>query len=126
MKKHTETVIDVSDWDNLVMKTYGKPYSFQQQDGCRSRGFFRFRVPDKADDYDKAAFPEMLNGEEMGVSFATWLARNPRAAVGSCADAWEVELWWNRNFYPDQQMIANDLYAQGLLPAGEYTISIDW
>lgn len=29
--------IDVSDWDALVTKTYGRPYSFQQQDGCKER-----------------------------------------------------------------------------------------
>ena len=29
--------IDVSDWDALVTKTYCRPYSFQQQDGCKER-----------------------------------------------------------------------------------------
>ena len=29
-------------------------------------------------------------------------------------------------FYPNFQMIANDLHEKGLLPAGEYSIDIDW
>lgn len=33
----TKTVIEVQEWDALVEKTYGRPYKFQQQDGCQSR-----------------------------------------------------------------------------------------
>jgi hypothetical protein len=29
-----------------------------------------------------------------------------------------------RNFYPDVQMVANDLYSKGLVAAGKY--EIDW
>lgn len=35
-------------------------------------------------------------------------------------------MWWVRNFYPDVNMVANDLYEKGLLEAGEYLINIDW
>jgi hypothetical protein len=41
-------------------------------------------------------------------------------------NSWSVAMWWERNFYPDVQMIANDLHAKGLLDAGEYVINIDW
>lgn len=44
-------MIDVSDWDNLVSETYKRPYNFQQQDGCKSRGIFRLTIPsDYTDD----------------------------------------------------------------------------
>ena len=33
----TEQVISVHDWDDLVVQTYGRPYCFQQQDGCKER-----------------------------------------------------------------------------------------
>jgi len=35
-------------------------------------------------------------------------------------------MWWERNFYPDVEMIANDLHKRGILEAGEYVIDIDW
>lgn len=40
LKTKTQKVIEVSDWDNLVQETYGRPYNFQQQYGCQSRGEF--------------------------------------------------------------------------------------
>lgn len=126
MKTRTETVIDVSEWDALVMKTYGRPYSFQQQDGCKERGVFRFTVPAEADDYERESVPEKVNHEEKGVSFAAWLARDPKAPMADGRTDYSLALWWERNFYPEMQMIANDLHAKGLLKAGEYTIDIDW
>lgn len=35
----------MQDWDNLVEETYGKPYMFQQQDGCKDRGTEHITVP---------------------------------------------------------------------------------
>lgn len=127
-KIRTEQVVDVSEWDKLVKKTYGRPYSFQQQDGCKSRGVFRFKVPDDAGDYGRDSVPEEVNGDEMGVSFAAWLARNPKRKLSNPEDqeSYCLELWWHRNFYPDIQMVANDLHKKGLLKAGKYTINIDW
>ena len=128
MKIRTEKVIDVSDWDELVEKTYGKPYSFQQQDGCKGRGLFRFSVPAEAEDYENETIPEIVNGEKMGVSFSAWLKRDPKTPLTNPEDNydWSIRLWWKRNFYPDMQMIANDLHSKGLLAAGDYTIDIDW
>lgn len=34
LKFETKKIIDCFDWDELVTETYGKPYCFQQQDGC--------------------------------------------------------------------------------------------
>lgn len=39
---------------------------------------------------------------------------------------WQLNLFWERNFYPDIHVIANDLCKKGLLLAGEYDIKIDW
>lgn len=128
MKTKTKQVIELSEWDGLVQKTYGRPYSFQQQDGCKSRGSFSFSVPAQADDYKRQSVPENVNAEEMGVSFAAWLARDPKQKLSNPEDQedYYLALWWERNFYPDMQMVANDLHAKGLLDAGEHTILIDW
>lgn len=74
------------------------------------------------------SIPEKVNGEEMGVKFSAWLARDPKQKL-SDPDAQEdycLHLWWQRNFYSDVQMVADDLYAKGLLEAGSYTLDIDW
>jgi len=126
MKIRTEQVIDVSEWDALEKKTYGREYSFQQQDGCKPRGVFRLRVPAPADDYERGSVPEVVNHSERGVSFAAWLARDPKQKLPGRQEDYCLSLWWDRNFYPDVQMVANDLHAKGLLDAGEYTIDIDW
>lgn len=124
------TMIDVSDWDSLVQKTYGRIYSFQQQDGCRERGIEQITIPFEYPwDYENDSIPEKVNGDEMGVSFKAWLDRNPEQKLNS-EDEWDrehgLEMWWERNFYPSMDMLANDLHAKGLLPAGEYVINIDW
>lgn len=129
IKVKTEQVIDVGDWDDLVMKTYGRIYCFQQQDGCKERQRVYLTVPDAPNDYENDTVPEKVNHPEMGVSFSAWLARDPSQKLNT-KDEWDrehgLELWWSRNFYPDVQMVANDLHNKGLLPAGEYTIDIDW
>lgn len=124
----TKTVIEVQEWDALVEKTYGRTYKLQQQDGCRSRGTLEITVPSDAADYERDAVPEEVNHETMGVSFKAWLARNPKQKLSDpeAQEDYCLELWWERNFYPDVQVVANDLYAKGLLPAGEHTILIDW
>lgn len=126
LKIQTKKVIDVSDWDMYVIKIYGRPYSFQQQDGCKQRGKESFTVPGADCDYKHDTVPEEVNHEVMGVSFKAWLTRNPKQKLQGQKNAYELEMWWARNFYPDVQMIANDLHAQGLLEAGEYVINIDW
>lgn len=126
MKIKTEKVIDVSDWDDLVEKTYSRPYSFQQQDGCKDRGVFRLTVPDEAQEYERETVPEIVNHEQMGVSFTAWLKRDPKAPIAETSDGYVIRLWWIRNFYPEVQMVANDLHAKGLLEGGEYLINIDW
>lgn len=126
----TEQVIDVGDWDNLVETTYGRPYSFQQQDDCKERQRVKITIPDEyADDYENDTVPEEVNHDDRGVSFKAWLERDPKQKLNS-EDEWDREnglsLWWGRNFYPTVEMIANDLHEKGLIEAGTYTIDIDW
>lgn len=122
----TGQVIDVSEWNALVERAYGRPYNFQQQDGCKGRGGFRLTIPAEAEDHEGACVPEIVNHDEMGVSFAAWLARPPKMPLADSIADYSLDLWWMRNFYPDVQMVANDLHAKGLVQAGEYTIDIDW
>lgn len=122
-------IIEVNDFDNLVEETYKRPYSFQQQDGCKGRGIVNISVPEEEDDYENTSIPEMVNGEKMGVSFQTWLDRDPKQRLNT-KDEWDREhglnLFWERNFYPHVSMIINDLYKRGLIEAGDYKIDIDW
>lgn len=122
--------VDLGVWDELVMSTYGRVYSFQQQDGCKSRGQETFKVPrDKPWDYANDTIEETVNGEEMGVSFKAWLERDPNQKLDT-DDEWDrehgLELFWERNFYPSLDMVAQDLFEKGLIEEGEYTIVIDW
>ncbi len=128
LKIQTKKVIEVSDWDDLVQETYGRPYSFQQQDGCKSRGNHSLTVPDDTYDFENDTVPEEVNHSEMGVSFKAWLERDPEKLLeGQNPEyGWQLGLWWARNFYPDIQMVANDLHEKGLIDAGDYTINIDW
>lgn len=122
----TERVVEVSEWDALVSETYGKPYSFQQQDGCKERQRFNITIPDRDYDYGNDTIPEVVNHDEMGVSFKAWLARDPDQHLPDEKGSWSLALWWERNFYPDVQTIANDLHSKGLIEAGDYVINIDW
>lgn len=126
IKIQTKQVIDVQDWDDLVEQTYGRPYAFQQQDGCKQRGVHDITIPSGPYDFENDSVPEKVNGDEMGVSFAAWLKRDPKQFLPNEDTGYTIDLFWYRNFYPDIQMIANDLHAKGLIPAGEYVINIDW
>jgi len=129
LKFSNRKVIKVQDWDKLVKETYGKPYTFQQQEGCQERGTFTLTVSD-SDDYDDSDMPEIvpekINGDEMGVKFSAWLARDPKEWKNKEDGPHRVEMWWQRNFYPSIEMVANDLCKKGLIEPGEYDIKIDW
>lgn len=126
IKIQNKQLISVQDWDNLVVNTYGKPYNFQQQDDCKERGTHHMTIPGRAEDYENDTVPDEVNGSEMGVSFSAWLARDVNEWNGTGENSWSIDLFWTRNFYPDVQMVANDLHAKGLIPAGQYVIEIDW
>ena len=119
-------MIDSSDFDDLVSKTYGRPFCFQQQDGCRERGSFRIKIPNEAsDNYMHDSIPENLYTNKRGVKFKVWLDRDPKYLPKGFDDS-SNRLFWDRHFYPDIQMVANDLHSKGLIEVGDYIIDIDW
>lgn len=129
LKYQNTKIIDSGDLDDLVVQTYGRPYCFQQQDGCQSRGSETITIPTEwNDDFENDTIPEVVNGEEMGVSFKAWLERDPKQALPGKDDQHDcaLDLFWLRNFYPGLQTVCNDLHAKGLIDAGDYEIKIDW
>ena len=146
MKIKSVKMIEVQDWDKFVKDTYGRIYSFQQQDDCKDRGAEYISVPADPEDYENNTIPEVINGEEMGVSFKAWIERDPNAPLNPsykeleecsyfhngddrtkwCESKSYINMFWERNFYPHVSMIINDLHSKGLLEAGEYMINIDW
>ena len=110
------TLIDSFEFDKLVKDTYGKPYCFQQQDGCKGRGTYEFSLPiEYPEDYRNDEVN--LAKDEMGVSFSSWLATPPESFR---------EIEWARNFYPDAEILLQDMHLKGVLPEGDYLIRIDW
>lgn len=86
-----------------------------------------FAVPAQIpEDYENTSVPEVINGEEIGVSFAAWRSREPKEWKGDKQDKSNISMFWERNFYPHVEMVMNDLHAKGLVEAGEYVIDIDW
>lgn len=121
----TVKLIEVQEWDKLVQDTYGKPYKFQQQDGCKDRGVESLTVPAPYEEEEEGEYDEDYPEP---VKFQDWLTRDPKEPNHKLKydQGWMLEMWWERNFYPDVQAIANDLHSKGLLEAGDYFINIDW
>jgi hypothetical protein len=126
MKINKRNQIKVDDWDDLVESTYNKIYSFQQQDECKDRGIETISTEDEEEDFENTEIPFEVNGEEMGVSFETWLNTSPEDTKKYFEFEYENKLFWERNFYPHVSMIIKDLYKKGLIEKGEYDINIDW
>lgn len=123
-------IIQVQDFDELVKNTYNRPYSFQQQDGCKDRRLYSITVPCLDPyDFENDTVPEVVNHSEMSVSFKAWLERDPKQELRT-SDEWDrkhgLVMWYERNFYPSEEMIINDLHSKGLLEEGSYGINIDW
>lgn len=129
LKIQTKKVIDDSDWDALVRETYGKPYCFQQQYGCQERGNFNIHInKEEVEDDNPENIPFEINGEQMGVAFKTWLKTSEKDINKEHPESYKGQnsIFWDRNFYPDIQVVANDLCRKGLIEEGEYIINIDW
>lgn len=54
----------------------------------------------------------------MWVVFEKWLERDPKQSVLWRND-YVIDLWWERNFYPDVYTLANDLHKRGLIDDGD-------
>ncbi len=128
LKYSNKKIIEVQDWDELVSRTYNRPYNFQQQDGCQERGIVNISIPSdwNGDEEMNDSIPEVINGQEMGVKFKAWLARDPKQPIKGEKYDYQTELFWERSFYPSLYAVANDLHEKGLIEAGDYIINIDW
>lgn len=132
IKYKTPKVIECSDWDDLIIETYDKSYCFQQQDDCQPRGNHRITIENKPYNKEEDPYPDSIpfeiNGSIMGVSFETWLKTTEEDINKKMPETYpgSNNLFWDRNFYPDLQIIANDLCHKGLIEPGEYVIEIDW
>lgn len=129
LRTNTIPTISVQDWNSFVTEVYGRPYNFQQQDGCRRRGTYTLNVyeqyePEWNAGYDRDTIEEDVNTREMCVSLKGWLARNPQQPLPNQECDYQLKFWWERNFYPDVEVLAQDLCHRGLLAAGEYLILI--
>lgn len=116
-------IIDEADFSALVREVYGRDYCYQQQDGCKDRGYYPMSVPE--DSFDDN-MPDDIAGDEdqMGVKFKTWLEKDPKTP--GYKDDWKRRFWWERHFYPDFGTVVNDLYSKGKLEKGEYLLRTDW
>lgn len=122
MLYQTIKMVDDRDWDDLVCKTYGRVYCFQQQNGCVPPGIYHLTVPDKHEEPNA----DPIDHGGWGVRFSRWLSTDPTYSPDPNWSPMMVKLWWKRDFYPDIQAVANDLHSKGLLEAGDYVINIDW
>lgn len=113
--------IDEGTLSKLVSETYGRPYQFQQQEGCMQRGVRYVTIPTEGEDYDDSG-DYTVNGKDMGVSFETWKS----TPIKQRSPDYLNDIFWERNFYPNLDMVLNDLHAKGLIEAGDYQINIDW
>ena len=129
MKIKTIKQIAHNDWDELVEETYGKIYSFQQQEGGKERGVENITVPvpeDWVQDFENTELSFILNGNKMGIAFETWLNTKTEDTANNFEVNYRNEFFWKRKFYPHINMIINDLYSKGLIEMGDYEIKIDW
>lgn len=126
LKVQNTKLVTVGSWDSLVEKTYGKPYNFQQQDGCKERGIHHITIPQQCEDMYEDVKPEEIDLKLEGVNFEVWNSIPVEKFEAMRGTNQSHDLFWGRNFYPDVQMVANDLHAKGLIEAGEYAIEIDW
>lgn len=135
MPMHKVNMIYEIDFSKIVSKIYGRPYTFQQQDDGRDKDqgtVFIFTVPVKPEmlnDYENNSIPEEVNGDEMGVSFESWLKRDPKQHLKDDEDGhkeYAINLFWDRNFYPSVYMIIDDLHKKGILSEGKYIMYINW
>lgn len=119
--------INCNNLDKVVEKVYGIPYSFQQQDGCKYRGFEYVTIPSPEPmDYNRETIPFQVNGNIKGVSFEAWKNVNLEDIKSKFEYDFEENIFFERSFYPHLDQILNDLHNKGLIEAGEYQIEINW
>lgn len=130
MNYETVKLVESSELDRFVEEIYGKPFCFQQQAGCRSRGTISVTVPVKyLKDFEEGYDAKEVAESEgyYSVSLKDWLDRDPDEKFQSNEKYdWETIMIWQRNFYPDIDVIFDDLHKKGLIEEGKYLINISW
>ena len=129
LKTKQITVVEMCDWDNFVVETYGRPYKIQQQEGCREREMLVISVPcafEEEERYMHNDIPDTGYSEYFGVKFNEWLKRVPAKETKNVRINQDRRIFWHRHFYPNLNTLANALYLEGLIEAGTYYINIDW
>ncbi len=122
MKSKTIQEISMDDWDELVQKTYNRPYSVQQTEGCyENESSIPFRI--HGNEKDTGAVDAHRGS---GVSLKEWLERDPTEPFEGQRHDWELTMFWEQTFYPRFHELVYDLACRGLLAPGEYRIQIYW
>jgi hypothetical protein len=120
MRIKSVKLIDETEFSQLVREAYGRPYRLQQQDHCMGQNEIELiTIPDEGIDIDDPQrFEEWRDAE----------APESRGVdqFGDMRWDWEVELHWEREFYPPLQELVNDMYERSLLPQGDYAIRAYW
>ena len=101
LKYKIKKIINSFDLDDLIRETYGKPYCFQQQDGCKNRGIEYITVPViNPYDFKNDSSSFKINGDEMGVSFDTWLKTTVKEVNKLHPEEYsgQNDLWWGKKF----------------------------
>jgi hypothetical protein len=113
-----------SELSELVTKTYGRPYSLQQQDEMMAQDtILRVRVPEGLEPWNES-YDENPEGYTPLPTLARWAATETPAEHRF--PSYREEMWWHRNFYPCRDEVLGDLHDKGLLPAGDYVIHCWW
>lgn len=118
LKGETVQVIWEHDFNKVVQSVYGKPYVFQQQGDMLlgQNGYYPFTVH-SAEKY------QQWDATEIDAELTRWLSAEPPQN----ARAFTIQLWWERENYPDIDVILYDLaYRRGLMASGRYALHVWW
>ena len=135
--KRTVIKVNHNDWNKFITEVYGKPYNFQQQDGCRSRGVYDFSLPfdfelyDEEEDFLDFVDRTDFNKNQSCVKFSVWKDekvkyKDPDKTVFYQDEYEDERLYWVRAFYPNLYTLLDDLYKKGLLEDGDYELVVSW
>lgn|SRR5574343_400590 len=120
IKTKPKHVINSDVWDKYVTKIYKRPYSISDQ--FEFKNVLEFKVPNRAIDFANEIVEEDESTKETGVNFKSWISRDPSQPISGDPRPFVTKLWWFRSFYPEIDVLANDLYKKGQLERGEYVI----
>jgi hypothetical protein len=131
LKLNKVTLIEENEFSDFVSEVYGRPYRYQQTEGCLEKGTVKFSVPYER--YFKPDYKENVNDSgniNKPVRFREWLSRDPKekppVGLFNGDSYWYISLFWNRHFYPYFGDLIDDLHKKGYVEEGEYILRIDW